>query len=60
MEEKDVKSIRKRHKADKHDRHGRQTSEEENKQDNKQKVVCVRDKCRFGLNVHNFIVLKHG
>ena len=20
----------------------------------------MRDKCRFGLNVHNFIMLKHG
>ena len=29
-------------------------------QENKQKVVSVRDKCRFGSNVHNFIVLKHG
>ena len=31
-----------------------------NKQENEQKVVSARDKCRFGSNVHNFIVLKHG
>ena len=31
-----------------------------NKQENEQKVLSVRDKCRFGSNVHNFIVLKHG
>ena len=30
------------------------------KQANKQKVVSTGDKCRFGSNVHNFIVLKHG
>ena len=31
-----------------------------NKQENEQKVVSTRDRCRFGSNVHNFIVLKHG
>ena len=31
-----------------------------NKQKSKQKVVSTRDKCRFGSNVHNFIMLKHG
>ena len=31
-----------------------------NKQENKQKVVSTRDKCRFGSDVHSFIVLKHG
>ena len=31
-----------------------------NKQENEQKVLSVRDKCRFGSNVRNFIVLKHG
>ena len=31
-----------------------------NKQKDKQKVVSARDKCRFGLDVHSFIVLKHG
>ena len=36
-----------------------------NKQKGKQakkptKVVSARDKCRFRLDVHNFIVLKHG
>ena len=31
-----------------------------NKQESTQKAVSVRDKCRFGSNVHNFIVLKHG
>ena len=30
------------------------------KQANNQKVVSTGDKCRFGSNVHNFIVLKHG
>ena len=25
-----------------------------------QKVVSTGDKCRFGSNVHNFIMLKHG
>ena len=34
-------------------------SKKANKQESKQKVVSVWDKCRFGLNVHNFIVLKH-
>ena len=31
-----------------------------NKQESKQKVVFAKDKCRFGSNVHSFIVLKHG
>ena len=31
-----------------------------NKQDSKQQVVFVRDKCRFGSDVHSLIVLKHG
>ena len=26
----------------------------------KQKVVSARDKCRFGSDVHSFIMLKHG
>ena len=46
---------------------GKQTSERENKQENKQTkqerkqmVVSPRDKCRFGSDVYNFIVLKHG
>ena len=38
----------------------KQTSEKTNKQESKQKVVFTRNKCRFGSNVHNFIVLKHG
>ena len=38
----------------------KQTSEKTNKREDKQKVVSMRDKCRFGSNVHNFIVLKHG
>ena len=33
---------------------------QENKRESKQKVVSERDKCRFGSNVHNFIVLNHG
>ena len=36
------------------------TSKKAKKQESKQKVVSARDKFRFGLNVHNFIVLKHG
>ena len=39
---------------------GKQTSKSVNKQESEQKEVFVRDKCRFGSNVHNFIVLKHG
>ena len=43
-----------------------QTSEKANKQDNKQtskkankqKVVFAKGKCRFGLNVHNFICVE--
>ena len=41
----------------------KQTNKKTNKarkQANKQKVVFARDKCRFGSDVHNFIVLKHG
>ena len=30
-----------------------------NKQEGKQKVVSIGDKCWFGSNVHKFIVLKH-
>ena len=37
----------------------KQTSEKANKQESKQKVVSARDKCRFGSNIYNFIVLKH-
>ena len=37
-----------------------QQARKANKQGNKQKVVSARDKCRFGLDVHNFIVLKYG
>ena len=63
----------KRHKADKCDRHGkhrykdarkkarRQTSKITNKQVKRQtsKRWCSRrDKCRFGLNVHNFICVE--
>ena len=36
------------------------TGKQANKQENEQKVVSARDKCRLGSNVHNFIVLKHG
>ena len=38
----------------------KKTSTKANKQKSKQKVVSARDKCRFGLDVHSFIVLKHG
>ena len=37
----------------------KQTKEKANKQESKQNVVSAKDKCRFGSNVHNFIVLKH-
>ena len=37
-----------------------QVSKGIDKQDSKQKVVFVRDKCRFGLDVHSLIALKHG
>ena len=64
---KEAKGIWKRHKADKHDRHGKQRNKKASKQARrqtskkaKQKVVSTRDKCRFGSNVHDFIVLKHG
>ena len=50
----------KSHKMDKHDRNGKQTSKKANKQESKQRVVFARDKCKFGLDVHKFIVLKHG
>ena len=36
------------------------TSKKANKQESKQKVASMRDKCRFGSDVHSFIVLKHG
>ena len=38
----------------------KQTRKKTNKKKGKQNVVSARDKCRFGSNVHNFIVLKHG
>ena len=38
----------------------KETRNQANKRKSKQKVVFARDKCGFGLNVHNFIVLKHG
>ena len=56
MEGKDAKCTIKRHKVDKHNRHDKQR----NKDASKQKVVSTRDKCRFGSDVHNFIVLNHG
>ena len=42
----------------------RKTSKQANKKGSKQakgqtKMVSTRDKCRFGLDVHNPIVLKH-
>ena len=33
---------------------------QENKRESKQKVVSTGDKCRFGSDVHSFIMLKHG
>ena len=38
----------------------KQTNKETNNQENKQKVASARDKCGFGLDVHDFIVLKYG
>ena len=38
----------------------KKTSLKANKQENKQRMVSTRDKCRFRSNVNNFIVLKHG
>ena len=38
----------------------KQTSEKANKQESKQNVVFAIDKCRFGSDVHDFIVLKYG
>ena len=39
----------------------RMQAKRETKQDSKQtRVVSVRDKCRFGSDIYNFIVLKHG
>ena len=68
MEERNAKCIRRRHKTDKQDRHGKQRNKnaskhvrkQANKQESKKMVVSVRDKCRFGSNVHKFIVLKYG
>ena len=37
-----------------------QQAKKANKQGKHTKGVSVRDKCRFRLNVHDFIVLKHG
>ena len=37
----------------------KKTSTKANKQKSKQKVVSEGDKCRFGLEVHSFILLKH-
>ena len=38
----------------------KQTSKKANRQESKQKVVFARDKCRFGSDMHSFIVLKYG
>ena len=38
----------------------KQRSKKANMQESKQRVVSARDKYRFGSDVHNFIVLKHG
>ena len=63
------------YKANKQDRYGmrhgkpqdKQTSEKARKQTGKRankkkgkQVVSTTDKCRFGLDVHTFIVLKYG
>ena len=39
----------------------RMQAKRETKQDTKQtRAVSMKDKCRFGLDVHSFIVLKNG
>ena len=53
----DMASKETRKQADKQE--SQQTNEKENKQESKQKVVSVMEKCRFGSNVHSFIVLKY-
>ena len=50
----DMASIETRMRADKW------KGKHQDSKTNKQKVVPVRDKCRFGSDVHSFIVLKHG
>ena len=63
---KKYKELRKGRKANKLDRHGKHSRKGKkarkltNKQESKQKVVSMRDKCRFGSNVCSFIVLKYG
>ena len=37
----------------------KQEDNQANMQERKQKVVSARDKCKFGLDVHSFVVLKH-
>ena len=54
----DMENIETRMRANKRD--NKQTSKKANKQASKQKMVSARDKCRFGLGDHNFIVLKYG
>ena len=50
----------KKQESKKANRQARKQEKKTNKQKGKQKVVSTGDKCRFGSNVHNFIVLKHG
>ena len=57
--EGDIKQISMIDMASK-EQESKQTSEKENKQESKKKVMSARDKCRFGSNVHSFIVLKYG
>ena len=38
----------------------KETRKQTNKRERKQKVGSTGDKCRFGSNFHNFIVLKYG
>ena len=57
--EGDIKQISMIDMASK-EQESKQTSEKENKQEIKKKVMSARDKCRFGSNVHSFIVLKYG
>ena len=38
----------------------KETRKQANKRESKQKVVSARDKCRFGSDGHDFIMLKYG
>jgi len=52
--ERGIKQVHKINMASK------ETIKQANKQESKQKVVSTRDKCRFGSDIHDFILLKYG